>query len=97
MSTAEERFDTIVDGIESVTKVLYSLDELGLYGKMEYSAGVALLDTFERAIKVLDPEKAEQYLTDAAKKMFSKKAPNAMEELMATLSSSNKNGAGPYL
>ena len=62
MSTPEERFDQVVNHVETILDMLSSMNKLGIYGKMEYSAGVVFMETFERTLRILNPERANEYL-----------------------------------
>lgn len=98
MSTVEERFDKAVSGVESVLDILAKLKELGIYGKEEFSAGIVLLTTLERAMKVLDPERTEQYAKEEVEKAISEAKQNgSLDNIMSQLSSLGGQNTGLYL
>jgi hypothetical protein len=61
MSTVEERFDLALTGVKSVVETLTTMKNLGIYGREELVSGVVLLTALERAMRVLDPERTEEY------------------------------------
>ena len=100
MSTVDERFDKVVEQIESVLGVLNVLKDLGIYGRDEMTAGVTLMATLERAIRVLDPERAMQYIkSEMEKAMAEKPAPSALDNLLNDLQNamSGNLNTGQYL
>ena len=94
MSTVDERFDKIVEQIESVLAVLKVLKDMGIYGRDEMAAGVALMATLERAMRVLDPERAIEYIkTEMEKTLAEKPAPSPLDNLLNELQ--NAMGGNP--
>lgn len=86
MSTVEERFDTVVEQVESVIAVLNVLKDMGIYGQTEAAAGIALMTTLERAMRVLDPERAIEYVRSEMEKVAANKpAPSALDNLISEL------------
>lgn len=86
MSTVEERYQKAVAGVESIVAVLTDLRDLGIYGKEELSAGVVLITTLERAMRVLDPEKAEEYAkSEVEKALATAKSGGSVDEIMSQM------------
>ncbi|UUG69419.1 hypothetical protein SEA_SHAM_84 [Streptomyces phage Sham] len=98
MSTVEERFDKAVNGVESVLDSLAKLKELGIFGKEEFTAGIVLLTTLERAMKVLDPERTAQYAKEEVEKAIAEAKQNgSLDDIMSQLGNLGGQNTGLYL
>jgi len=99
MSTVEERFNKVTQEIESVVATLTVLRDMGIYGRQEQAAGVILISTLERAMIVLDPEKALEYTRKEIEKSVSEPQPSSpMETLMNELQGKTSQGdTGLYM
>lgn len=100
MSTVDERFDKVVEQIESVLSILGVLKDLGIYGRDEMAAGIALMSTLERAMRVLDPERSMEYIkNELMKTMSDKPEQSPLDNLLTQLQNSmgGASNTGLYL
>jgi hypothetical protein len=62
MSTADERFDLAVQSVENVRSLTKDLSTIGVFDTEEYKAAEVILRSLNRALFILDPERAEEYV-----------------------------------
>lgn len=64
MSTPDERFELVTKSIESVRDLTKDLSAIGVYDEDEYKAAGLLLKSLNRAMFILDPKRADEYIKD---------------------------------
>lgn len=62
MATLDERFDTAIQTAKDLSSISRTMSDLGAYDELEYRAISVLLLSITRVIKILDPERAREYI-----------------------------------
>lgn len=70
-NNVDERFDLAENSVEKVMDLMKDMKEIGVYDNEEYKAAAILLLSLSRAMKVLDPKRADAYMRDALDKAMS--------------------------
>ena len=70
MSTAEERFDLAVQSVENVRSLTKDLNTIGVFDAEEYKAAEVILRSLNKALFILDPVRAEEYVKGVVKEVM---------------------------
>jgi len=62
MTTASERFELAIKAVESVQALTQDLHTIGVYDKEEFDAAGVIVKSLNRALYILDPERADEYV-----------------------------------
>jgi hypothetical protein len=66
MATLDERFDTAIETAKVISDLSRTMSDLGAYDELEYRAISVLLLSITRVIKILDPDRAREYIESVA-------------------------------
>jgi len=69
MSTAEQRFDLAVKSVETIRSLTKDLSTIGIFDTEEYKAAEVIMRSLNRALYILDPERAEEYVKGIIKEV----------------------------
>lgn len=69
MSTAEERFDLAVQSVENVRSLTKDLNTIGVFDAEEYKAAEVILRSLNKALYILDPKRADEYVKGVIKEV----------------------------
>jgi hypothetical protein len=61
MTTADERFELARETTDKMVDLAQSFNDIGIYGEDEFKAAATLLVSLNRAMTILDPDKAKAY------------------------------------
>lgn len=70
MSTADERFDLAVKSVENIRSLTKDLSAIGVFDAEEYKAAEVMLKSLNRALFILNPERAEEYVSGVIKEVM---------------------------
>jgi hypothetical protein len=85
MSTPEERFDLVVESIEATRALTKNLSTIGIYDAEEYKSFEVILKALNRAMYVLDPVRADEYIKGVLDDYVKEAAPRPSEKEEAGL------------
>jgi len=67
MSTPQERYDLAVESVEAISRITRNMADIGIYGVEELKAAAVIVVALTRAMSVLDPVAADEYIQKALK------------------------------